>query len=118
MEWTDIAGIVFVCVTVNHLGLIATVESIVGTKLPIINCVKCLTFWATLTYSVTTSEGVTKILAISFLASYSALWLELLEGFIDKLYMKLYEKIITAGTYDTASSDADDGYSAGSVSEL
>jgi hypothetical protein len=58
------------------------------------------------------------ILAISFLASYSAIWLELFEGFIDTLYMKCYEKIYPDDEADTTASDSDNGYSDGSVSEL
>lgn len=101
--WLDIASIVFACVTMNHLGLIKAVEEITGYELPILNCPKCSTFWFTLTYSVIIREEVTKMFAISFLCSYLAIWLELFEGYIDILYMKLYDKIYPAA--DTA----DDG---------
>lgn len=116
----DIAGIVFVAVTMNHMGLVSAIESAIHHKLWIVDCPKCCTFWLTLTYLVTdvqevSKTEVTKILAISFLASYSALWLELIEAFIDVLYMKLYGKIITTDTDDTAASDPDGGDSAGSV---
>lgn len=100
----DIASIVFVCVTMNHLGLISTVEGIIKHSLPVVNCPKCLTFWCTLSYTLW-SVGFSDlpcVLAISFLASYSALWLELLEGFIDTLYTKLYDTIYpTTDTSDT-----------------
>ena len=115
MNWIDIASIVLVCVTMNHMGLVSAVESIVRTKLWIIDCPKCCTFWATLIYMLIVSHDIITILAVSFLASYSALWLELLEAFIDTLYMKLYGKIITTDTDDTAASDADGGDSASSV---
>lgn len=119
----DVASIVFVCVTVNHLGLISAIEEVTGKKLPIVNCPKCLTFWITMGYccdqiTVCSVSWAITILATSFLASYSALWLELLEGYIDTLYMKLYEKITKADTDNTVTTDANDGYSAGSVSEL
>jgi hypothetical protein len=65
----------------------------------------------------TAAYGAITVLAISFLASYVAIWLELIEGLIDKLYMKCYE-IITEYPNDTDSSDADDGDSADSVSDL
>ena len=113
--WIDIASIVFVCVTMNHLGLIGKIESIVEAKLPILNCPKCASFWLTLTYLVAVDEMVTKTLAVSFLASYSAIWFELLEGFIDTLYLKLYGKIYTT-SYDTPASDPNGGHSASSVS--
>lgn len=115
MNWIDIASIVFVCVTMNHMGLVSAVEGLARTKLWIIDCPKCCTFWATLIYMLIVSHDIITILAVSFLASYSALWFELLEAFIDVLYMKLYGKIITTDTDDTAASDSDGGDSAGTV---
>ena len=90
---TDIASIVFICVTANHLGLIQAIEGVLGTRLYIVNCPKCFTFWMVLTYTTFTMHGMIPSLAISFLASYTAIWLELLEGYVDTLYMMLYEKI-------------------------
>ena len=118
MYWIDIASIVFVCVTMNHLGLIGKLEEIMG-KLPIFNCPKCSSFWATLLYSlwgICHGYGdIVTSLAISFIASYLAIWLELFEGYVDTLYMKIYEKIYNS-TADTITSDANSGDSAGSVS--
>ena len=119
MYWMDIASIVFVCVTANHLGLVKAIEGVVKTEMPIVNCPKCLTFWVTLAYCY---DGIathtTTVLAVSFLASYLAIWLELMEGYIDTLYMKAYAKIYSDTTDGTVAADADDGYPAGSVSEL
>lgn len=116
--WIDIASIVFVCVTANHLGLIKAVEEVTGRDLPVINCPKCSSFWATLAYgcyNIATYGTLATVLAISFLASYSAIWAELLEGFIDTLYLKVYGKIY--GTEDDATAaDGDEGHSAGAVS--
>lgn len=88
--------------------------------MPIVSCPKCLTFWSALAYGLWSFgfSNVPLMLAVSFLASYMAIWLELLEGFIDKLYMKLYGKIITTDGNNTSASDADNGDSAGTVSEL
>ena len=91
----DIASIVFVCVTANHLGLVKAIEDTVDKELPVINCVKCFSFWTALTYCCVCRYAITTSLAVSFLASYTAIWLELLEAYIDKLYMKLYDKIFT-----------------------
>ena len=122
--WIDIAAIVFTCVTANHLGLVKAIEDTIDRELRIVNCPKCLTFWSALAYSVITSRNVITSLAISFLASYSALWLELFEGFIDTLYTKLYTKLYT-DSYETiypntandeASADTDNGHSASSLS--
>ena len=106
MEWTDVACIVFTCVTMNHLGLIGKLEEITG-ELPILNCPKCSTFWCTLCYGlwgIKSFYGVFPTLATSFLASYMAIWLELFEGYTDTLYAKLYDKIYP--TADTSDADA------------
>ena len=117
MELIDIAGIVFICVTMNHLGLIGAVEDVIHRKLWIVDCPKCSTFWSVLAYTAITTQDIITPLAISFLSSYIALWLELLEGFIDTLYLNLYEQIYN--TSDNApATDPDEGNSAGSVPKL
>ena len=105
--WLDIASIVFACVTANHLGLVSAAEGVVGSKLPIVNCPKCCSFWCVLTYQLVTDCNPLTSLAISFLASYVAIWLELCEGFIDSLYLTLYEKIYSENINDTSAADAD-----------
>ena len=106
----------------NHLGLIGKIEEISG-KLPlIIKCPKCASFWFTLAYGIgkmgfSVIPQIPLVLAISFLASYTAIWLELLEAYIDTLYMKLYGKIYETSD-DTAAADTDAGDSAGTVPEL
>ena len=114
--WLDIAGIVFVCVTMNHLGLIGKLEEIMG-ELPILDCPKCCSCWCVCAYTLFVSHEVITSLAISFLASYMALWLELFEGYIDTLYMKLYGKIYNTSD-DTASADTNDGNSESAVPKL
>ena len=114
MDWMDIAAIVFASVTVNHLGLIAAFERTIRHRLPILNCPKCLTFWSVLLYGLASGnysppfrEGLgvgLRLLAISILCSYLAVWLELLEGIIDKLYDYVYRKIYP--TADTPDADA------------
>ena len=96
MFWLDIASMVFVCVTANHLGLIAAIEERVGYELHVINCIKCFSFWCVLIYSVIFLRQIIEPLAISFLASYTGIWLELLEGYIDTLYYKIHGKIYSA----------------------
>lgn len=120
MNWIDIASIVFVCVTMNHLGLISAIESAIHRKLWIVDCPKCAAFWATLGWCCVTNatEGTVQVLAVSFLASYMAIWLELFEGFVDSFYARIYEKIYTNTDDDADSAVPDKGYSAGSVSEL
>lgn len=116
MMWIDIAGIVFVCVTANHLGLVEKIEEIIG-KLPIIDCPKCFSFWCVCAYTLFVSHEVITSLAISFLCSYVALWLELLEAYIDNIYMKIYEKIYTTAN-DKVTSDSDGDNSESPMPEL
>ena len=98
----------------NHLGLIEAIEGVIRNRLPIISCPKCFTFWSVLIYGlwVVGKTDIPQLLAISFLCSYLALWLELLEAFIDTIYMKCYEKIYNHTT-DTPATDADEDSSAG-----
>ena len=105
IHWIDIAGIVFVCVTANHLGLVKAIEDAAQRELRRINCSKCFSFWSVLAYTAITSRNAIASLAISFLCSYLALWLELFEGYIDTLYLKVYGKIFTTSD-DTAASDS------------
>jgi len=105
----DIALLVFVCVTANHLGLVEGAERVLGFPLHVINCCKCLTFWATLVFCKVCHSGWLDALAISFLASYSAIWLELLEGYIDTIYNKVYEIIYKGAEGNEASADTDEG---------
>ena len=95
MDWRDIACIVFVCTAVNHLGLIKAIEGIIKRSLPVINCPKCLTFWSVMAYDLwrVGFSDIPLVLAISFLCSYVALWLNLLMYAIDTLYNKIYGSI-------------------------
>jgi len=116
IPWGDIACIVFVCVTMNHLGLMGKIEGIVGFRIPILNCPKCASCWLTLAYLMGKMgfliiPQIPLVLAISFLASYIALWLELLEGYIDTLYLKLYGKIVSKYSDNEVAADTDKGYS-------
>ena len=115
---TDIASIVFVCVAANHLGLVSSIEEVIGRSLPIINCVKCSSFWLALFYCFTTGTGIIDVLAISFLCSWAALWLEVGMGYIDILYINVYEKIIVGTADDASPTNAAEGSAESTMSEL
>ena len=116
MNWIDIACIVFACVTANHLGLVSAIEEVIGRKIPIVNCVKCFSFWCVLGYGIYTRAGVVTVCAVSFLASYTAIWLELLEGFVDTIYTKCYDKIYSTAEDDAVAADECQRDTTGSVS--
>lgn len=92
----DVVAVTVAAVLANHLGLIDAFEQVVRHKLPVLNCAKCLTFWAVLAvvicrYDIATYWTV--IVATSFIAAFAAKWIELLFGYIDTLYERIYDKI-------------------------
>lgn len=116
--WLDIACIVFVCVTVNHLGLVSAIEDVTGRKLRIINCPKCFCHWAVFLYAVFHFDNMIAVFAISLLCAYIATWLELFEGFIDSLFMKLYEKVYSESEHSETATAADGDSPDSTLSEL
>lgn len=107
--WGDIAMIVFAVTAANHMGLIAAAEKIAGFKFPIVNCCKCGSFWISLIFGLIDfrSIGLIPIVAISFFAAWSAVWVELLMGYIDILYAKTYDRIYNSPTIAKTNSDTE-----------
>ena len=104
MNWLDVLMIVFSATAANHLGLVAAAESVIRHRLPVLNCPKCAAFWLVLVYGATTHhfEHILEMLATAFLSAWSAIWLDLLMGIIDQLYIKVYDTIYpTTDTTDT-----------------
>lgn len=105
-DWRDICLLILSCVLMNHMGLVSAIEEVINRKLPIVNCVKCSTFWSVLIFCLFMGFDTIMSVAISFLSSYVAIWLELFFGFIDCCYEKLYNSIYK----DTATSPQADSY--------
>lgn len=111
-DWKDICLLTLSCVLANHMGLISAVEEVIKRKLYIIDCVKCSTFWSVLILCLFIGFDVITSVAISFLFSYLAIWLELFFGFIDRCYEKLYNAIYKdSATSNKAYSDNSDAES-------
>ena len=99
MNWLDVLMIVFSATAANHLGLVAAVEQVLHRPLPVINCPKCLSFWATLTYGCSVCcdsiealpSALPHLFALSLLCAWLAIWLDLAMGIIDHLYIKVYD---------------------------
>ena len=116
MNWLDVMMIVFSATAANHLGLVAAAESVVRHRLPVLNCPKCAAFWSVIVYGIAeanfslfTLHFSLTVLAAAFLSAWSAIWLDLLMGIIDQLYIKLYDKIYPAtNTPDTDALDTAD----------
>ena len=105
MNWTDTAMIVLSAVLANHMGLVEAVEEVIRHKIPVVNCSKCLSFWTVLIYSLIDGQPLIASVAVSFLCSYAALWLELGFGCIDTLYNKIYESTFTTKATDAESTE-------------
>ena len=112
MNWLDVLMIVFSATAANHLGLVAVAESVVRHRLPVLNCPQCAAFWLILIYGCSVCcdsiaalpPTIPEVLAVSFLSAWSAIWLDLLMGIIDQLYIKVYDTIYP--TTDTTDTDA------------
>lgn len=111
MIWLKVAMIVFICTSMNHLGLIEAIENVIGFKIPIIDCCKCSTFWTVITYLLCEGLdiGIVAVIATAFLACIAAVWLELAMGLLDTLYDKCYERIFYKAT--VTETDGDKGNS-------
>ena len=116
MNWLDVLMIVFSATAANHLGLVAAAESVVRHRLPVLNCPKCAAFWSVIVYGVAvansslfTFNSSLQILAAAFLSAWSAIWLDLLMGIIDQLYIKVYDTFYpTTNTTDADALDTAD----------
>jgi len=119
-QWIDIAAVVVFSTAANHLGLIRAVERVVRHRLPIADCPKCLAFWGTFAYGVS-GDGqlaalpsvLPRLLAISILCAYAAVWLELFMYAIDTLYNKIYGILEDNNEEDPGEDGPEDGQEAG-----
>lgn len=119
MNLLEIACIVFSCVAAIHLELVAAIEEILHRRLPIVSCPKCCTFWAVLTWGcvngvaaygtgdvMAMAATAIKAVAVSFAAAWSAAWVELMMGAIDRLYLLTYGKIYPTAGAANANADS------------
>lgn len=93
MDFGEILLLILSCVLINHMDMVSAIEKILKHRLPILNCVKCLTFWTVLIYLLVNGHSIIVSPAVSFLSSYIAIWLELLFGLIDKCYEKIFKTL-------------------------
>ena len=81
----------------NVCGLAETVTFHIERNV-VVNCSKCLTFWAVLVHGVVSTDFSVRTLAVAFGCSYMALWLELGFSFLNTFYNSFYEKIYSGKT--------------------
>lgn len=105
MHWTDIVMLMLSATLANHLGLVEAVEGVIGHRIPVLNCSKCASFWVVLICSLLSGQGPIASVAVSFFCAYAAVWAELLFGYVDTLYNRLYESIYSKETGDAADTE-------------
>lgn len=83
-------GCIFIsCVFFIHLGLGEAVECTLKVRFVLLRCVKCLTFWSMLAYSLIHSLSLEYALCLSFVSAYAALWAEIPLAKLANFYEKL-----------------------------
>ena len=104
---THVLMIVFACVAINHLGLVATIEGIVKRRLPVLNCPKCLSCWMVLAYQLLVGTAIIPAIALALLSAWAATWLHLLMAIIDTFYNRIYDTIFTATDHGATHAPSD-----------
>lgn len=108
-------GCIFIsCVLFIHLGLGEAVECTLKVRFVLLRCVKCLTFWSVLAYSLVHSLPVEVALCAAFVSAYAALWMDIPLAKLATLYENLYKDMdaeepprpsATAGSKETEGSE-------------
>ena len=89
----EAALVTVACVLFVQMGLSDAIQGILGVRLRIASCPKCLTMWTCLACLVVHRHGLLESVAASFLSAYAALWLALLYDALAALYNRLYETL-------------------------
>lgn len=108
-------GCIFIsCVLFIHLGLGEAIERTLQVRFVLLRCVKCLTFWSVLAYSLVHSLPVEVALCAAFVSAYAALWMDIPLAKLATLYENLYKDMdaeepprpsATAGIKETEGSE-------------
>lgn len=81
------------CVLFIHLGLGDAINKVIRTEFVLFRCVKCMTFWSVLGYSLLVELPFTHSACIAFVCSYLSLWAELALGKLADKYEKLSKNV-------------------------
>ena len=82
------------CCLFIHLGLGEAIEKVARIRFVLFRCVKCLTFWVIVGYSLFfTKLPIEVSLCVGFLCAYAALWADLLLGQLAIIYEKLSKSL-------------------------
>lgn len=87
-------GCIFIsCVLFIHLGLGEAIENTLRVRFVLFRCVKCLTFWCVLAYSLVHSLPVEVSLCAAFVCAYVALWMDIPLAKLAIIYEKLNQNM-------------------------
>lgn len=73
----------------HHLGLSEAMSKVIS---KVLKCPRCLSFWTVLLVLVLHRYNVFFAIGLSLLMAYLAIWSELLLGYLNQLYEKLWQK--------------------------
>lgn len=73
----------------HHLGLSEAMSKVIS---KVLKCPRCLSFWTVLLVLVLHGYNVFFAIGLSLLMAYLAIWSELLLGYLNQLYEKLWQK--------------------------
>ena len=87
----EVALITISAVLFVQMGLSSAIQGILHFYPKIASCPKCVAFWSTLAYCISTEQELLVSVAASFLSAYAALWLALIYDALALLYNTAYE---------------------------
>lgn len=92
-------GVVFVvisCCLFIHLGMGETISRLLHVQFVLLHCVKCLTFWCVLGYSLLClTLPIEGSICMAFLSAYIALWIDLVLAKLAEKYEEFYKSVGT-----------------------
>lgn len=85
-----------------------TIEKTIRIRFVLFRCVKCLTFWSVLGYSLLVEQfSVVDAICVSFVCAYAALWIDLLLGKLASVYEKLSENVVAEESESVSATNRD-----------
>ena len=95
------------CILYIGMGLHDAVSDVLGVRIRITGCPKCLTYWSVLAYCLLSGCRFVPSMFAAFSLAYCALWASLLLDALAKLYNNYYDKNQTDDTQESEA-QADD----------
>ena len=90
--WEGAVMVAVSCVLYISMGLHDAVSEILGVRIKITGCPKCLTFWSVLIYCLANGCSLVPSVFAAFSLAYCALWATLLLDALAKIYNDYYDK--------------------------